>query len=90
MARGDPPGRRLSAHIDRESVEGTVAQEHCCADVDGKGNRPGLLALTCVSSVELPGIEPSAEIALTWRNAVTYDAKRRESTRNDLRIRDRC
>jgi len=31
--------------------------------------------------VELPGVEPSAEIALTWRNAVTYDAKRRETTK---------
>ena len=41
-------------------------------------------------SVELPGIEPSAEIALTCGNAESDDAKRRESTRNDLRIRDRC
>ena len=56
------------------------------------GNEAGqdFSVLTCIFPVELPGIELGTEIALTWRNAVTYDAKRRESTRNDLRIRDRC
>jgi hypothetical protein len=38
-------------------------------------------------SVELPGIEPAAEIQLTSRNAEVDGAK---STRNDLRIRERC
>jgi hypothetical protein len=41
-------------------------------------------------SVELPGIEPVAKIALTWGNAGFRYARRRESTRNDLRIRERC
>jgi hypothetical protein len=40
--------------------------------------------------VELPGIEPGAEIALTCRNVESNDAKVRETTRNDLRIRERC
>jgi hypothetical protein len=44
---------------------------------------PGLL-------VELPGIEPAIEITLTCRNAKLQYAKRRESTQNDLRIRERC
>ena len=38
--------------------------------------------------MELPGIELAAEIALTCGNAELDDAKRRESTRNDLRIRE--
>jgi hypothetical protein len=40
--------------------------------------------------VELPGIEPAAEIVLTCGNVEIPYAKRRESTRNDLRIRERC
>ena len=40
--------------------------------------------------VELPGIEPASEIALTWANAGFQYAKVRETTRNDLRIRERC
>ena len=41
-------------------------------------------------SVELPGIEPAPEIALNSGNAGIPYAKRRESTENDLRIRERC
>jgi hypothetical protein len=41
-------------------------------------------------SVELPGIEPVAEIALTCGNVETDDAKVRETTRNDVGIRERC
>ena len=48
------------------------------------------MVLTCILPVELPGIELAAEIQLTWRNAEVDDAKRRQSTRNDLRIRKRC
>jgi hypothetical protein len=43
--------------------------------------------LACPPVVELPGIEPAAEIQLTSRNAEVDCAK---STRNDLRIRERC
>jgi hypothetical protein len=45
-----------------------------------KENRSGLVALTCVFPVELPGIEPATEIALTCGNTEFDDAKRREST----------
>jgi hypothetical protein len=51
---------------------------------------PELVALTSYFSVELPGIEPIPEIPLSWGNAEFRYAKRRESTRNDLRIRRRC
>jgi hypothetical protein len=40
--------------------------------------------------VELPGIEPATEMALTSGDTGFDDPKQRESTRNDLRIRDRC
>jgi hypothetical protein len=56
----------------------------------GKENRPGLVALTCIFPVELPGIEPATEIQLTCRNAEFDYAKVRETTRNYLRIRERC
>jgi hypothetical protein len=48
------------------------------------------VALTSIFLVELPGIEPVAEIALTCRDAESDDAKVRETTRNDLQIRRRC
>ena len=51
-----------------------------------EGDRTSPIAIT----VELPGIEPASEIALTCGNAGLDDAKRRESRRNDLRIRDEC
>ena len=38
----------------------------------------------------LPGIEPVSEIELTCENTEFGYAKRRESTRNYLRIRQRC
>jgi hypothetical protein len=38
--------------------------------------------------VELPGIEPGAEIMLTCRNAEFDDAKVRETTRNDAKRRE--
>ena len=56
----------------------------------GKENRPGLVALTCIFPVELPGIEPVAEIGVTCEDAESDDAKQRESTRKHLRIRKRC
>jgi hypothetical protein len=40
--------------------------------------------------VELPGIEPATEITLSCRNVRIDDAKVRETTRNDLRIRESC
>src|ERR1700755_1028638 len=40
--------------------------------------------------MELPGIELGAEMTLTCVNAEPGYAKRRESTRNDPRLRDRC
>jgi len=40
--------------------------------------------------VELPGIETGTEIELTCENTEFGHAKRRESTRNYLRIRQRC
>jgi hypothetical protein len=40
--------------------------------------------------VELPGIEPPSEIVLGCGNAEIGYAEQRESTRNDLRIRQRC
>ena len=42
------------------------------------------------SLVELPGIEPVAEIGVTCEDAESDDAKQRESTRDHLRIRERC
>jgi hypothetical protein len=44
----------------------------------------------CEVLPELPGIEPATEIALSCENTESGDAKRRESTRNDLPIRKRC
>jgi hypothetical protein len=46
--------------------------------------------MTCGFSVELPGIEPATEIALTGGNAEFEYEKRRETTRNDLQIRRKC
>jgi hypothetical protein len=43
-----------------------------------------------VYSVELPGIEPATETALNCGNADSDYAKTRESTRDDLRIPERC
>jgi hypothetical protein len=40
--------------------------------------------------VELPGIEPATKIGFTCANAEFDYAKARESTRNGLRIRERC
>jgi hypothetical protein len=37
----------------------------------------------------LPGIEPAPKMAMTCGNVELEYAKRRESTRNDLRIRER-
>ena len=56
----------------------------------GKENRPGFVALTCIFTVELPGIEPALEILLTCGKAGFRYVKRRDCTRNDLRIRDEC
>lgn len=47
-------------------------------------------ALTSYFSVELPGIELGAQNGLTFGNAEFGYAKVRETTRNDLRIRERC
>ena len=47
-------------------------------------------ALTSYLIVELPGIEPVTETNVTCGNAEYNYAKRRETTRNDLRIRGRC
>ncbi len=47
-------------------------------------------ATGCAFLVELPGIEPSPKISLPCENLEFDDAKRRESTRNDLRIREGC
>jgi hypothetical protein len=46
--------------------------------------------LTWVFLVELPGIEPPAEVTMTCGNIGSGDAKVRETTRNDLRIRESC
>ena len=55
--------------------------------------RTGLVALISGFSVELPvelpGIEPTAKRHVICGNAESEYAKRRESTRNDLRIRER-
>jgi len=40
--------------------------------------------------VEVPGIEPATEIVLTCENAESANAKIRETTRIDLRIREGC
>jgi hypothetical protein len=40
--------------------------------------------------VELPGIEPGSKIRLTCGNDGIEHAKRRQTTRDDLRIRPRC
>src|ERR1700722_221127 len=42
------------------------------------------------SFVELPGIEPGSDIGLSCANAGIGYAKRRGSTRYDLRIRQKC
>src|SRR5215213_9691896 len=46
----------------------------------GAGNRPRLVALTCIFPVDLPGIETSAEITVTCGYAEFECAKRRGST----------
>ncbi|MDT5168498.1 MAG: hypothetical protein QOD02_1825 [Mycobacterium sp.] len=56
----------------------------------GNENWPELVALTSLSSVELPGIEPGSKIRLTCGNDGIEYAKRRQTTRDDLRIRQRC
>jgi hypothetical protein len=43
-----------------------------------------------LSRVELPGIEPGPEIALSCEDTGFEYAKRREMTPNDLRIRRWC
>jgi len=53
-------------------------------------NWPRLRALTSTFLVELPGIEPGAKMCLSWENTGFDDAKRREMTSTDLRIRRRC
>jgi hypothetical protein len=40
--------------------------------------------------VELPGIELAAEVGVTCRYIDEHDAKARETTYGDLRIRQRC
>ncbi len=42
--------------------------------------RLGRMVLTSTFSVELPGIEPGAKIALSWENLRFKHAKRRETT----------
>ena len=55
-----------------------------------KETAQSFIALTSRFSVELPGIEPGPEIALTCGNAESEYQKRRESTRKYLGRRDRC
>ena len=55
----------------------------------GKENRPRLVALTCIFPVELPGIESGTKVLVSCGNASFQYVKRRESTRNDLRVRER-
>ena len=57
------------------------------AEGPGSGSRPLNLGLP---SVELPGIELGTEMRVTCGNVEVDDAKVRESTRRDLRIRRRC
>ena len=59
-------------------------------DLDEKESWPRLLALTSIFLVELPGIEPGPKIDLSCGNVEFNYAKRRQMTRNDLRIRRRC
>jgi hypothetical protein len=56
----------------------------------GKENWPDLVALTSMFLVELPGIEPGTEMALTCKNTENRYAKARETTRRDLRRREKC
>jgi hypothetical protein len=42
---------------------------------DGKQNRPELVVLTCLFSVELPGIEPATKSPMTCGNAEFDHAK---------------
>ena len=54
----------------------------------GNENRPGLVALTCIFPVELPGIEPATKVALTCGNTVPATrnyAKLREMTWGDAK-----
>ncbi len=46
----------------------------------GKESRPEFAALTCIFPVELPGIEPATEMALTCGNAEFQYARQRETT----------
>ena len=48
------------------------------------------MVLTCIFLVELPGIEPGTYTGLTCEKPILTHAKRRQSTRKDLRIRQRC
>jgi hypothetical protein len=55
-----------------------------------KKSWPELAALTSIFFVELPGIEPGAETALTCEDDGIEYEKRRQKTRNDLRIQPSC
>jgi hypothetical protein len=56
----------------------------------GNENWPELTALASYFFVELPGIEPGSKIRLTCGTDGIEYAKRRQTTRDDLRIRQRC
>jgi hypothetical protein len=59
-------------------------------DVDREENRPELVALICIYRWSCRESNSPSEIALSCGNAESGYAKRRDSTRNDLRIRERC
>jgi hypothetical protein len=59
-------------------------------NADENENRLEVIALTSRFPVELPGIEPVAKMALICGDTHFNDATVRETTRNDLRIREWC
>ena len=63
---------------------------HSTVPIDVEATFGKFSTMTSEYSVELPGIEPVAEIALSCGNVETNDAKVRETTRNDVGIRERC
>jgi hypothetical protein len=59
-------------------------------DLDVRPVFDTFMAMTCTYLVELPGIEPAPKMVVSCGNVEFNDAKRRETTRNDLRIRAMC
>lgn len=84
-------GRQHEAGVEVVDSGAEHHTNHVTVEVNQLSTRIALFRIVnCGYSVELPGIEPVSEIELTCENTEFGYAKRRESTRNYLRIRQRC